>query len=74
VKDCEICGAAFPARRASARLCSVTCRTRAYRARQAAAIDLLRRTTAAIQDGADAVVLASLAREAARILGDADDV
>lgn len=74
MKRCEQCGAPFPAKRQDARLCSITCRTRAHRARQAAAVDLLRRTTSAIQSGADGTVLAALAREAARILGDADDV
>lgn len=73
-KHCEVCGARFQAKRDDARLCSITCRTRAHRARQAAAVDLLRRQAAAIQSGADAPVLASLAREARRILGDPDGV
>lgn len=73
MKHCEICGAPFQAKHEYARLCSITCRTRAYRALQAAAVGLLRRTTAAIQAGADGPVLDALAREAPRILGDVGD-
>jgi predicted nucleic acid-binding Zn ribbon protein len=69
-RRCSVCGSPFQAKRDDARLCSITCRTRAHRARQAAAVDLLRRQTEAITSGADPAILATLARDARRLLGD----
>lgn len=67
---CHRCGSTFTASRSDARHCSTNCRVLAHHARRTHAVELLRRQTRAIIDGADPTVLDSIAREARVLLGD----
>ncbi|RAX48938.1 hypothetical protein DQ353_12525 [Arthrobacter sp. AQ5-05] len=72
-RHCDVCQSSLEGTRPTARYCSDACKMRAYRRRladrQEIAADLLRRQTRAIIDGADASVLAAIARDAERLLG-----
>lgn len=68
-KSCHFCGSTFSGARADARHCSTNCRVKAHTCKRGKAAELLRRQTRAIIDGADAAVLASIAREAELLLG-----
>lgn len=70
---CEHCGRWFESPRGR-RWCSGACRVSAHRtgkaAKDAAALDLLDRMTAALIVGGDSITIAALQREARRLLGD----
>ncbi|WP_346960750.1 hypothetical protein [uncultured Arthrobacter sp.] len=71
---CRHCGRAFTAKRVDAEYCGTACRVTVHRqrrdAQRRAALDLLARQSEALASGADEAVLAELAREARRLLGD----
>jgi hypothetical protein len=67
---CHRCGSTFTATRSDARHCSTNCRVLAHHVRRTQAVELLRRQTRAIIDGADEAVLAAIAREAEALFGD----
>lgn len=69
---CEHCRTGYTAYNSRSRFCRDSCRVAAHRdakaKRENAALDLLARQSAALAAGADPAVLASLAREAQRLL------
>lgn len=69
---CQHCRTDYTAYNSRSRFCSGTCRAAAHSAarvkRQSAALDLLARQSEALVSGADPAILASLAREAQRLL------